>query len=155
MKSAIAVKPGYILIPVISMWMPWAYWVKERLKPIETRTHRRFAGLLGKRIGIHIAGKFDESAYIAAAPYLSEEQRKQANNFSYRAGVISCTALVKEFRELTDADSPRALIDCGSVKRYGLFLEDVKPLKEEYVCKGRQGIWYEQIPTELFGGPTA
>lgn len=155
MATAIEVKPGHILIPVISMWMPWAYWVKEKLKPIETRTHRRFAGLLGKRIGIHIAGKFDESAYIAAAPYLSEEQRKQANNFSYSAGVISCTGFVKEFRALTGEDSPRALIDCGSVKRFGLFLEDIQPLKEEYVCRGRQGIWYEQIPAELIAGPTA
>lgn len=132
-------------IPVISMWMPWAFWVSLEWKPIETRTHKRFAGLVGKRIGIHCSLKWDDAAIEAARNYMSLAQRIITNRMLKISGAIICTAFVKEFRKLTAADSQLALIDCGSVERHGLILEDVQTI-EAIPCKGKQGIWYAWVP---------
>lgn len=133
-------------IPVISMWQPWAQWVSLGWKPIETRTHGRFASLLGKRIGIHASLKWDKDAIKLAWNYLDPWQREETDGFSRNGGTIICTALVKEFRKLTSEDSELALIDCGVIDRYGLILTDVKPI-QSVPCKGRQGIWYVEGPT--------
>ena len=132
------------LVPIISLWMPWANWVSLKWKPIETRTHNRFASLVGKRIGIHCSLKWDDGAVDAARKYLTLDQIITTNRMLKIGGAIICTGLVKEFRKLMDADSPLALIDCGSVERYGLILEDVQTI-EAIPCKGRQGIWYQEL----------
>ena len=128
-------------MPVISLWMPWANWVSLQWKPIETRLHKRFASLVGKRIGIHASCKWDGDAPELARKYLTEAQLLQTEGFLHIGGAIICTALVTEFRKLTSEDSAAALIDCGSVERYGLILEDVQII-EAIPCKGRQGIFY-------------
>ena len=126
---------------VISLWMPWAFWVSLKWKPIETRLHRRFASLVGKRIGIHCSLKWDNMAIDAAAKYLTPEQIIHTKNMLRMGGAVICTALVESFRKLTAEDSPLALIDCGSTERYGLILKDVETV-EAIPCKGRQGIFY-------------
>src|SRR5262249_8625581 len=124
----------------ISMWMPWANWVALKWKPIETRTHERFRGLVGKKIGIHAAVKWDNTAIEQARLYLIPEQIRQTRGMLRLGGGIICTAFVEAFRELTEADEWQALIECKT-KRYGLFLRDVTTI--EYIpCRGRQGIWY-------------
>lgn len=126
-------------MPIISLWRPWANWVQLEWKIIETRTHRRFAGLAGKRIGIHASLRWDLSAVAAATPYLTFEQRtKSLPNIG---GAINCTAFVEDHRKLTAEDSRLALIDCESTERYGLILKDIKII-EPIACKGRQGIFY-------------
>jgi hypothetical protein len=133
-------------IPVISLWGPWAQWVALTWKPIETRTHQRFASLVGKRIGIHVAVKWDDSALKLAEPYLSNFQISHTMEFLRLGGAIICTAFVSEHRELTNADSKNALIHCtNEPKRYGLFLEDVWEV-EAIPCRGKQGIWYYDFP---------
>lgn len=133
--------------PVISLWRPWANWVALEWKIIETRTHKRFAGLVGKRIGIHASLRWDLSAIAAAAPYLTFEQRTMP--LPDIGGAINCTALVTEFRRLTAEDSPLALIECES-ERYGIVLRDVQPIKP-IPCKGRQGIFYVAAQAEPKG----
>jgi hypothetical protein len=127
-------------LPIISLWMPWANWVMLEWKPIETRTHKRFAGLVGKRIGIHASIKWDHSAISAARPYLTAEQIVQTESFLRIGGAILGTALVTEHRRLTADDSQGALIECKT-ERYGLFLSDVK-VEPVIPCRGKQGIWY-------------
>jgi len=128
-------------IPIISLWRPWGNWVALQWKPIETRLHKRFASLVGKRIGIHLSVKWDKTAIEQARPYLTPEQIAKTEDFLRIGGAVICTALVKEFRKLTADDSQAALIDCGGVERYGLILEDVQSI-EAIPCKGRQGIFY-------------
>jgi len=130
--------------PIISLWMPWANWVALKWKPIETRKHRRFASLVGKRIGIHASVKWDDSAIEAARPYLQEWQILQTERFLRIGGAIICTAMVKEFRPLTEYDEDDALIECRSVQRYGLRLDDVQII-EAIPCKGKQGVWYHDL----------
>ena len=51
-------------LTVISLWRPWCFWVMLGWKTIETRTHDRFANMMGKRIGIHAAQKWDDEASV-------------------------------------------------------------------------------------------
>jgi hypothetical protein len=135
-------------LPVVSLWMPWAFWIPRRWKRIETRTHDRFKSLVGKRIAIHAAMKWDKDAIDLASPYLSDEQIVQSRKFLKIGGAIICTAMVTDGRWLTAEDSPLALIDCGETKRHGLFLDDVQVLEEAIAMPGKQGIWYAEIPME-------
>lgn len=132
---------GVANMPIISLWMPWANWVALGWKTIETRTHRRFACLEGKRIGIHATAKWDESAIGVAADYLTDEQFSTSDRFLRIGQAIICTAFVRHFRQLTAEDSRDALIDCFNVQRYGLVLTDVQTI-EAIPAKGKQGIWY-------------
>ena len=132
------------LMPVISLWKPWANWVALEWKTIETRTHKRFACLLGKRIGIHCSMRWDDAAIDAARAYLTEYQIVQTNNFLRTGNAIICTALVTGFRELYPLDNQQALIDCTHVTRYGLILSDIQRI-ELIPCKGKQGIWYVPV----------
>ena len=133
-----------MVVPVISLWNPWAIWVGLGWKKIETRTHERFKGLVGKQIGIHSALKWDDTALELAGEYLSEDQRIQTRGFLRVGGAICWTAYVTAHRELDPLDSKAALIDCEHVTRYGLFLSDVTMI-EVIPCKGKQGIWYHEL----------
>jgi hypothetical protein len=128
-------------MPIISLWMPWANWVVLGWKPIETRLHKKFYGLVGKEIGIHASQKWDTTALEAAKPYLWESHWEKSQSFLKIGGAIIGTVCVVEARELTAKDSKGALIDCGSVKRHGLYLAYPKVI-EAIPAKGKQGIWY-------------
>ena len=134
--------------PVISMHGPWANWVALRWKTIETRTHQRLKSLVGKRIGIHVTVEWDDQAIKLARPYLSENQILASESFLKIGGAIICTAVVQTHRLLTAADSQAALIDCGSFRRYGLELVDVRSI-EAIPILGKQGIWYHDFIEEI------
>lgn len=125
----------------ITLWQPWASWVALGWKPIETRTHTRFAGLVGQRIAIHAGLKWDEKAIEAAFPWLADWQIEKTEQFRQIKGVIICTAYVERHVELTRQDSRAAKIDCAHTGRYGLFLFDLEVLPEPIPMRGRQGIW--------------
>lgn len=129
---------------IITLNMPWANWVSLGWKPIETRTHERFKGLVGQRIGIHASLKWDAKAMELAAPYLTATQLAQSDEFLRLGGAIICTAFVEDFRKLNEADAPDALIECKTT-RYGLFLRDVARV-EAIPCRGFQGIWNYEFP---------
>lgn len=139
-------------IKCISMWRPWANWVRLGWKTTETRLHSRFAGLVGQRIGIHAALKWDENALVTASPFLDEQQmeKSQSNIFmdesNAHKGAIICTATVWAVKWLEITNSYSSLIECET-PRYGLFLKDIEPLEVPHFCKGRQGIWTEDIPS--------
>jgi hypothetical protein len=130
-------------MPCISLWQPWASWVDLGYKKIETRTHNKFKGLMGKRIAIHAAKKWDKTALYAPNSLLSHEHfyvariAKRFNVF----GCIICTAYVFDYRLLGRKDSIDALIDCSTVKRYGLFLSDIKSVTPHIPYVGGQGIF--------------
>lgn len=130
------------LMPVISLWMPWANFVSLGWKTIETRKHTRFASLKGRRIGIHASLKWDDTALDLAGEYLTEAQRIGTRNFLRLGGGIICTAYVEDHRELDPLDNHRALIDCTHITRYGLILSDIRELETIIPCKGKQGIFY-------------
>lgn len=144
-------------LPCISLWRPWADWVGLTWKQVETRTHRRFASLEGKTIGIHVAGKWDNTAIDAARKWLSREQIAATESIRKDETLCGCIRwLAKVTRHggpllASTEDESRALIECGSVERYGLFLADVRPLPicDHTRVRGRQGIFYVELPRQL------
>lgn len=130
-------------LPYITLWRPWAQFVALGWKGIETRTHRRFAGLAGKTIGIVAGGHYDKDAMAAAGAYLDDAQHSYIN---WHTGYFSltgllCTAEVVEHRPLGREDEDLALIECGT-ERYGLVLTNVKRFDPPLAVKGGQGIRY-------------
>lgn len=134
-------------IPVITLWQPWASWIALGWKTTETRTHNRLASLLGRRVFIHAGDKWDNQALYLAANFLSRHQRATTMDHYGVFGKILCSAVVTEHRALTVLDSPPALIDCGTTKRYGLFLSELQVIIP-IPAKGRQGIWYYNLQGE-------
>lgn len=137
------------LIPVISLWRPWANWVALEWKTIETRRHNRFKSLVGKRIGIHAAIKWDKDWLLHAQEFLSDFQIRQTERFLNIGGALICTALVTEGRLLTSEDSSKALVECVT-QRQGLILSDVRGI-EAVPMKGSRSIW--NVPRRLLKEP--
>jgi hypothetical protein len=133
-------------IPAITLWEPWASWVASEYKTIETRLHTRLRSLVGRTIAIHAGLKFDDTAYAQATPYLPIQKFKLTTD---NRGKVLCLVEVEGFRELAADDSPKALIDCGQVKRYGLVLGKVWRLPEPQPARGSQGIWTWQPTCEI------
>jgi hypothetical protein len=137
--------PSDGLMECISLWQPWATWIAWGWKTVETRTHDRFAGLVGKRIAIHAAQKFDDSAFRAAQRFLSDGQYRAVNSRArkYPRGAVICTVEVYESRVVipNSCAETGALIECASVKRYGLFLRAVRRVDPPISMRGRQGIF--------------
>lgn len=137
-------------MPCISMHMPWAFLVMMGWKPIETRTHKRLASLVGRVFGIHATQHEDEIAYETLFWYLTREQIDLARAaFPLYRGRLICTALSVEHRLCLGADSADACIRCSPVEgvyRWGTFMKHIKPLSAPWPMQGRQGIFYADVP---------
>lgn len=138
-------------IPIITMYGPWAHWVELGWKTIETRTHARFASLRGKRIGIHVAQKWDNEAMQLAWGFMNQQMKGHIIT-NERRGAIICTAFVLDARKLGNQDSRNALIDCGGVNRSGLILIGIESLHTPIYLPGKQGIWYAEVPDVVANG---
>lgn len=132
------------VMPVITLYQPWATWILRGWKEIATRTHDRFRSLEGKRILIHAGKKTDDSDAVIRNPYLTIEQLLYKPDEVINGYIIGST-LVQNFRLLNENDSIRALIDCGSVLRYGLFMNETLTFADPIKEKGEMGIWYYDL----------
>lgn len=129
------------IIPVITLKQPWASWVMQGLKTKESRTHVNFKTLEGRTFGIHSAMGYDKSDYVLKNPYLSQAQIDAS--LSYPTSVILGTVHCDEFLELKGKQHERdALIECRSIKRYGLNLINPKKFDAPIPCKGELSIFY-------------
>lgn len=132
------------IYPVITLYQPWATWIMRGWKIIETRTHDRFRCLEDKMILIHAGMKTDDSAAAINNPYLLQSQIMESPDEMVN-GYILGKAFVYNFCELQSGHSRKALIDCGTVKRFGLFLSGIDKFPEPIPCKGEMGIWYYDL----------
>lgn len=129
------------IFPAITLYQPWATWIMRGWKTIETRTHARFASLEDKTILIHSGQRTDDSDAVISTPYLTARQILQDPDEVIN-GFILGSAFVSKHMELNESHSQNALIDCASVKRYGLFLEQITKFENPIPVKGEMGIWY-------------
>jgi hypothetical protein len=127
-----------MIYPVITLYQPWATWIMQEWKTIETRTHNKFACLEKKRILIHAGQRTDKKAFNN--PYLSNTQLLD-NSEEMINGFILGSAFVSDFKLLTTDDACQALIECET-KRFGLFLEKIERWEIPVPEKGERGIWY-------------
>lgn len=132
------------IIPVITLKQPWASWVMEGLKLKESRIHKNFKTLEGKTFGIHSAMTYDLSDYVLKNPYLTQEEINAS--LSYPTGVILGTVHCDKFSQLcAGSDEYQALIECRSIKRYGLNLINPKKFEKSIPCPGELAIWYYDL----------
>ncbi len=129
------------ILPVITLYQPWATWIMRGWKTIETRTHNRFSSLEDKIILIHAGMKTDDSYYTINNPYLTREQIL-LNSDEMVNGFILGSAHVSKINLLYNYNSKDALIDCYNTERYGLFLDSIKKFDNPIPVKGEMGIWY-------------
>lgn len=129
---------------VITLWQPWASWIRLGWKTIETRTHNRFRSLEHQRIAIHAGLRYDRDARRLAEQYLSDDQLDENENDFWMArqphGAIICTVYVERVAACTPDNASHALIECTVTQRWGLHLRDIYQLRPIY-CKGQRGIW--------------
>lgn len=128
------------ILPVITLYQPWATWIIRGWKTIETRTHDRFKSLEDKVILIHAGQKTDETA--ALNPYLTKQQIFH-NPDEIVNGYILGSVHVNAFGKLNATHSKPSLIDCANTERWGLFLDSVYNFNKSIIpVKGEMGIWY-------------
>lgn len=132
------------ILPVITLYQPWASWIARKWKLIETRTHNRFAGLKGKTILIHAGQTTDENAIHNI--YLTHDQLVYKSDEIIN-GAIVCSAFVYDTGKLNGSHSQKALIECHTTERFGLFLQNIKSM-EPIPVSGEMGIWYFDIETK-------
>ena len=152
---------------IITLKQPWASLIAEGHKTIETRTHKRFAGLRDQTIGIHAGKTWDYLATTivrrgvvwagSRVTTLPDCLRRLVDKgvseyifgvpeFVHAHGAIIATAYVSRFGRLEETDSRAAL--CPADGLWGLFLRDVRKLDEPIPCPGKQGIWHFDVPGE-------
>jgi hypothetical protein len=134
-----------ITIPAITLWQPWATWIAEGLKTIETRGHERFAGLAGKTIAIHAGLQWDNQAFMLASRHV--EQMRLGWKRDMPRGAVVCLADVTGRGQLNRSHEPQALCPCYG--RFGLFLKNVRRLDKPIPALGHQGIWSWSVPPGL------
>ncbi|MGD1001056.1 MAG: hypothetical protein ABSA67_10210 [Candidatus Brocadiia bacterium] len=143
----------------ITLWQPWASLVIMRLKPIESRTHARFASLKGCRFAIHAGKQFDFDAAemicevthgnlpAALGATFADGLRRLRSELAWPKSVVLGTAFCLNHRPLGAADSAKALCDCVRTARWGLILrDDIERFDPPIPCSGHQGIWEWERP---------
>ncbi len=137
----------------ISLYQPWASLIVEGHKTIETRLHTRFRHLHHQRIAIHAGKKYDQRAWREIeAVHPSQEALNIAlpiNAHRLTQGAILGTALVHNVGWLSSVHSNLAMIPCGDVKRFGLFLSEIHKLEQPIPAKGAQGAWNWALPEDV------
>ncbi len=138
---------------IITLWQPWATFIKLEWKKIETRPHDKFRSLFGQTIGIHAAKKWDNNWLKLTEGYLTNnqtlliEEMKMNNEIPF--GEILCTTYIWAYGLLYPGHSQQALISCNpeveELRRYGLHMSDIKSFKDKIVVKGHQGIWEYEV----------
>lgn len=137
----------------ITLWQPWAMFVAMKWKSIETRKHARFKGLVGQRIAIHAAQKVNEAGFFNE--FLPQMNALQIENLVMTSficrGRIICTAKVAEARwapnvGFVEREEWNKKAMCEVAGKFCLFLEDIMPVRDKVLVRGRQGVF--NVPDE-------
>lgn len=141
-------------IPTLTIHQPSASLIAFGLKPIETRKHNRFHGLVGQTIAIHAGLKTAPPSDVLMDLWMlwgltGLDIARMARHSIDSAGCVVAVVDVKAHRRLTDADSRAALVRAEGL--YGLVLDNVRCFREPIKAKGRQGIWTWQPPPDWRG----
>lgn len=133
-----------MVLPVITLYQPWATWIIRGWKTIETRTHNRFNCLRKKTVLIHAGQKTDADAIHNI--YLTKEQLLYEPDEIINGFIIG-SAFVDETGLLCGDDYENKAALIYTKDRYGLFLEKIQKFKEPIPVKGEMGIWYFNLET--------
>ena len=138
---------------VISLWRPWSQWVALGIKTIESRSHDRFKCLIGQRIVIHSAMKWDAKWIDIIREPMPKDGLPLFRSGSplWLPGHLICTVQVQwgewvRSRTLEKYSIGSLVKESALAGKYCLGLSDRK-LITPIPWKGRQGIF--DVPDEI------
>ncbi len=115
---------------------PWANWIANGMKPIETRTWAtRYRGPLT----IVASRTVDRKALKAMLPGM------KLGPF----GLAICTCTLVDVKPMVAAHKKRAM--CELYEGFSWFLEDVKAIAEPYPVRGQLGIFSLKMKNDVAG----
>lgn len=136
------------ILPVITLYQPWATWIMFRWKTIESRTHNRFECLIGKTILIHAGMKNDKSDLVLKNPFLTESQINSSLINPINGAILGSVFVDKGGQIIFPNEERGALIKSDYPYRHGLWLKDTTPFEKPIFVKGSMGIWYFDMDTK-------
>ncbi|OPX87759.1 MAG: ASCH domain protein [Pelotomaculum sp. PtaB.Bin104] len=150
-----------VKIPALTLWQPWASLVAVGAKKIETRSwSTSYRGPLA----IHAAKTFTREARTLCLEESFQAMLYNAginskNKLPLRFGSILCICRLVDCVKVEQTDGLMAWLERGYVAndyeysfgdytpgRYAWILNDVRRLPEPIPAKGRQGLWYWEVP---------
>lgn len=130
---------------VLSIKEPYATLIKMKHKKIETRSWKtKYRGELYIHASISKAPKkLLEKDFMKS---LVTEQDLSYGKIILKANLVDCIEMTKEWREKLKKDNPQEyLLGLYEEGRYAWVLENVTPLEQPIIAKGKLGIWnYEE-----------
>ena len=140
-----------IRLPAITLWQPWASLLAHGIKPHETRSWPAPPALVGERVAIHAAARPVRPRDL---PALLERECYGSNLPPYNLplGCLLGTARLtysrhmSGVRPLSHADRIAGNWEPG---RFAWRFEDHRPFVDPIPMRGRQRIWYAEIPREV------
>lgn len=135
------------LLPVISLWNPYADLITLGLKVHETRHWQYPQRLEGERIAIHAAQRIDGDLH----PLVEAAMRKHRGTdwrHTVTRGAVVCTGILGGCHP-TELHQGETALDFAAGNwepgRFAWRLNDVRRLREPFVTVGRQGWWSLEI----------
>lgn len=139
---------------VISIKEPFASFIKEGYKKIETRSWKtNYRGeLFIHASGKNIAKKFLKNKYIVS---LTNELNMNYGNIICRGILVDCVYMDEDFLNLMKKNENEFNLGLYEIGRYAWILEDVEPIYP-IPAKGKLNIWnydgdYEIITNQKLG----
>lgn len=146
------------MIKCISLWQPWASAISLGLKQNETRGRATF---VRGTIGIHAALRWtDDEHYFLCDLIMSFRQVADAfrpfyvdgeRGYELPRGRVLCLADLVACLPTEIVGPPALEMELGNYERgrYVWGLKNVRPLKQPFPCKGKQGFFNVEIPAEF------
>lgn len=153
-------------MPAITIWQPWAGLIIRGIKPIENRTWKPPAKLLGQRIAIHAGKIYDRHAEEFGHVYNAVNHGGGPQSIAcHELGAVLGTARLfgfvnkESFNNIVrttargEANIDRSLVPgfnwWNCYLHFGWLLDEVKEFDEPIEAVGHQGIWYWTPPEGL------
>lgn len=138
-----------MIIPVLSLWQPYATLVFRKIKKHETRSRAIPDKHVGATIGIHSTAKFPPHDKLSEELHeLCMSEFGCGYNWSLPCGYILGTVRIGASLP-TNTASPADDDDriCGDWKpgRFAMLLTEAELLPVTLAAKGHQGWWYHDI----------
>ena len=133
----------------ITVWRPWPTMIVLGEKTIESRTHDKFKWIAGHQLAIHAGKRYDRESFeflIEEAGY-SPLRSLLIESACPRGAIVAVCHVptagwlhhkLAAWRLGWDYSREES---CSPGELFGLFLEDVRALKEPVPARGSQGIW--------------
>ncbi len=138
------------MLPIISLWQPYASLVFRNIKKHETRSRDVPLKHVGGIVGIHSTAKFPPIEKISEELHeLCMDEFGCGYNYSlpcgYLLGTVRLSGGIPTDKRCWKDDDDRI---CGDWRpgRYAWPLSEIAPLATPIQVKGHQGWWYYDLP---------